>query len=109
MALNETTLLEAARALSQRIIAQGGSSPAKQIEFAFRLCTARSPTKFERDRLLNFYERQLKSFERDPRAAEALLNVGSTQRLATQDARKLAAWMMVANVLLNLDEALTKG
>ena len=108
-ALNESTLLETARSFAQRIMLQGGSRPAKQIEFAFRLCTSRLPTKFERDRLLNFYEQQLHSFERDPAAAEALVNVGSAERPPHLDADKLAAWIMVANVLLNLDEVLTKG
>jgi hypothetical protein len=38
-----------------------------------------------------------------------LLNVGSAERPTILDERKLAAWMMLANVLFNLDEALTKG
>ncbi|MBI4658014.1 MAG: PSD1 domain-containing protein [Verrucomicrobia bacterium] len=108
-ALNESTLLEAARAFAQRIMLQGGSRPAKQIEFAWRLCTARWPAKFERDRLLKFYEQQLRSFERDAGAAEALVSVGLAERPADLDVRQLAAWMMVANVLLNLDEVMTKG
>jgi mono/diheme cytochrome c family protein/prefoldin subunit 5 len=108
-ALNESTLLEAARVFAQRIMQQGGARPAKQIEFAFRLCTSRPPTTFERERLLSFYEQQVRSFERDPAAAEALLNVGFAERPPNLDLRQLAAWMMVANVLLNLDEMVTKG
>ncbi|MBI3416559.1 MAG: hypothetical protein HY043_14785 [Verrucomicrobia bacterium] len=38
-----------------------------------------------------------------------LLNVGSVECPANLAARKRAAWMMVANVLLNLDETITKG
>jgi hypothetical protein len=56
-----------------------------------------------------FYEQQLKSFERDARSAEELLNQGFAARPANLDVRQLAAWMMVANVLLNLDETITKG
>ena len=48
-------------------------------------------------------------FERDPGSAEALVRVGSAANAAELDARKLAAWMMVVNVLLNLDETITKG
>jgi len=107
--LNEPTLLEAARVFAQRILREGGDTPAEQIEFAFRWCTARPPTPVERDRLLVFLEQQQRSFAQEPHAAEALLAVGSAERPAALDARQLAAWMMVANVLLNLDETLTKG
>ncbi len=108
-ALNEPTLLEAARVLGQRILLEGGKDTNQQIDFAFRLCTARHPSKLERERLASLYEQQLKSFERDAKSAEALINHGSAERPANLDIRKLAAWTMVANVLLNLDETLTKG
>lgn len=108
-ALNEPTLLEAARVLAQRIMLQGGSRPDQQIEYAFGLCLARPPTRQERQRLVGLYEQQLKSFERDAEAAVELVRHGAAERPASLDVRKLAAWMMVANVLLNLDETLTKG
>ncbi|KAB2654084.1 MAG: DUF1549 domain-containing protein [Verrucomicrobia bacterium] len=107
--LNEPTLLEAARVLGQRILLVGGKDTNQQVDFAFRLCTARPPTKLERQRLASLYEQQLQSFERDPQSAEALVNQGSAERPPHLEIRKLAAWTMVANVLLNLDETLTKG
>ena len=108
-ALNEPTLLEAARVFAQRILADGGNDDAAQLDFAFRTCLGRAPTQVERTRLLAFLDQQMKSFRRDPRSAEALTTVGSAKRPAALDARKLAAWMMMANVLFNLDETLTKG
>ncbi len=108
-ALNDPTLLEAARAFAQRILIEGGTAPEAQLEFAFRQCLGRSPTTTERSRLLAFREQQLKGFRRDPKSAEALLDVGSAPRPESLDSRQLAAWMMVANVLFNLDETLTKG
>ncbi|MBI2929702.1 MAG: PSD1 domain-containing protein [Verrucomicrobia bacterium] len=107
--LNETTLLEAARVFAQRILRDGGPDPARQIDFAFRLCTARPPTKAERQRLVAFYEQQVQGFARAPQEAETLLAVGAAERPPDVDVCKLAAWMMVANVLLNLDETITKG
>ena len=107
--LNEPTLLEAARVLGQRIMLHTSPTVAGQIEYAFRLCLARTPTKQERRRLIQFYEQQWKSFERDPSAAATLLRVGSATQPTSLDARRLAAWTMVANVLLNLDETITKG
>ncbi len=108
-ALNEPAFLEAARVLAQRVLLHGGSDPSQQVEYAFRLCLARPPTKPERERLLNLLQQQLKSFDRDAKAAEDLINQGSAERPPNVDVRKLAAWMMMGNVLLNLDETLTKG
>src|ERR1043166_1755505 len=51
--LNDPVFLEAARVLAQRIMLQGGSAPEKQVDYAFRLCLARPPTKTERQRLLS--------------------------------------------------------
>jgi len=86
-----------------------GSAPDQQIDYAFRLCLARPPTLLERQRLVDLYQQQLKSFERDARSAAELVSQGAAERPASLDIHKLAAWMVVANVLLNLDETLTKG
>jgi mono/diheme cytochrome c family protein len=108
-ALNEPTLVEAARVLAQRVMTEVPGDPAKRLEYAFRLCTARQPTKAERERLLRFLEQQVRGFEADPASALALVGAGTAERPANLDVKKLAAWMMVANVLLNLDETLSKG
>ena len=107
--LNDPTLLEAARAFAQRILSEGGSDPKQQLEFAFRTCLGRLPTASETARLRAFLDQQLRSYRGDKKSADALIAVGSASRPATIDSAKLAAWMMVANVLFNLDETLTKG
>jgi len=107
-ALNDPVFLEAARVFAQRVMLNGPAVPEKQAEYAFRLCLARQPTTSERQRLARLYEQQLKSFEHDPASAEQLLSQGSAERPPSLDPQKLAAWMMVGNVLLNLDETLTK-
>jgi hypothetical protein len=107
--LNEPTLLEAARVFAQRILSEGGSTPSQQIDFAFRTCLARLPTPAERERLTAFLRQQLEEYTLDPQAAIRLVQAGPAPSPAPGDARALAAWMMVANVLLNLDETLTKG
>ncbi len=108
-ALNEPTLLEAARVFAQRVLSEGGSESKAQLDFAFRECVGRAPSEIERARLLSFLDHQIKGFRTDLHAAETLTNVGAAERPSTVDVRKLAAWMMVANVLFNLDETLTKG
>jgi hypothetical protein len=106
--LNETTLMEAARVFAQRILLNGGSTPEKQMEYAFELCTARQPTKFEKTRLLKFLEQEKSNYAKDTAAAEKLVAIGSAEHPKTLNLTQLAAWTMTANVLLNLDETLTK-
>ena len=108
-ALNDPTLLEAARFFAQRILSEGGTSPEAQLDFAFLQSLGRLPTASEKARLQTFHEQQLRQFRKDPKAAEALTRVGSAPRPDSFDTRHLAAWMMVANVLFNLDETLSKG
>jgi len=105
--LNESTLMEAARVFAQRILAHPGND-AQKLDFAFQLCEARPPTRFERARLLDFVRLQNDTFKSDRAAAEKLVAVGTAPRPQNLDAVPLAAWTMTANVLLNLDETLTK-
>ncbi len=107
--LNDPAYVEAARVLGQRVLAQGGPDPTSRLDFAFRLCVARPPTDRERDILLALYRRQLDHFRQDPKAAEALLKVGESPRPPGLDPAELAAWTAIGNVLLNLDETITKG
>jgi hypothetical protein len=108
-ALNEPTLVEAARVFAQRVLREGGDEPADQVRFAFRATLARDPTADEQRRLLALLEQQVRGFERDAASAARLIAVGAAAPDRGLDPRRLAAWTVVANVLFNLDEALTKG
>ncbi len=108
-ALNEPTFLECARVFAERVLREGGDHSGTRIDYAFRLATGRPPTPLERARMSLLLSDQLASFKRDLAAAESLLKVGPAPRSAAIDPRAHAAWMMVANVLLNLDEVLNKN
>ncbi|MBL9136587.1 MAG: PSD1 domain-containing protein [Verrucomicrobiales bacterium] len=107
-ALNDPTLLEAARAFAQRILAEGGRSTSEAVDFAVRTCLGRPPTDRERQRLTAFVEQQFKAFRREPSAATQLLDTGSWPQAREFEPHRVAAWMMAANVLFNLDETLTR-
>ena len=109
MLLNDPAYVEAARVLAQRVLKEGGPDPEARMVHAFRLCVARAPTDRERAVLLGLYRRQLDHFRADPKAAEALIRVGESARPAGLDPAELAAWTAIGNVLLNLDETITKG
>ena len=74
-----------------------------------RLCIARSPSDKEVAELLGVLQDHLASYEGDPKAAEALLTIGQQGEQQPSEPAKLAAWTMVANLILNLDEVVCKN
>ena len=107
--MNDPTYVEASRKLAERILLEGGTSFDKRITFAFRLTTSRKPTPRELAVLRRVFEQQSARFQADPAAATKLLSVGESPRHEQLAAHELATWAAVANVLLSLDEVVTKG
>jgi cytochrome c553 len=107
--LNEKQFVECARALAGRAMREGGDSPEDRVTYAFRLATSRKPDAREMAELLTAYREHLAAFQRDPEAAKKLIGVGESKPDPRLDPRELAAWTMIANLILNLDEVLNKG
>jgi mono/diheme cytochrome c family protein len=111
-ALNETIFTEAARAMALRVLREAGGDDAQRADYAFRLCTSRSPAPAERDEILRLLA------SRRQKLAEGWLDI---REVATGDSTKLpeipphatpqdaAAWTLVSRVLLNLDETISKN
>jgi hypothetical protein len=106
--LNDPTYVEAARALAERALVEGGKDDKSRVAFAFRLATARKPTRKESSVLRGLLETQLASFGRSPQAAAKLLSVGESARDKRLNPVELAAWTTVTSVILNLDETVTR-
>jgi hypothetical protein len=104
--LNDPAFVEAARGLARRMEAAGGS-PAARATHGFRLATARTPRADEVTPILAFFQKERDRYARDPEAAVKLLGLATAAPRPTQLAEQ-AAWTAVANVLLNLDETVTK-
>ncbi|MGC8668911.1 MAG: PSD1 and planctomycete cytochrome C domain-containing protein [Chthonomonadales bacterium] len=100
--LNDPAFIEAARGLAARMGAE--ASVRRGIALGFRLCTARRPKPQELASLERLYQAELRRYQQDAQAACALAGLAS----AAPDAPERAARMVVANVLLNMDEFLTK-
>jgi hypothetical protein len=86
-----------------------GATAEERIAFAFKLATARAPREKEVAVLRRVFEAERARFGKDEAAAEKLLKVGESARDAKLDAAELAAWAMVANAILNLDEVVTRN
>jgi len=106
--LNDVTFVEAARGLAERTVREVGTEPATWTERAFRLAVARAPSAAEREILVASLARFQQQFAADPDAAKKYLASGESPRDASLDPIQHAAFMAVANLLLNLDEAQTK-
>ncbi|MCE9548192.1 MAG: DUF1553 domain-containing protein [Planctomycetia bacterium] len=106
--LNDVTFVEAARALAQRVMLEGDPAPAARIDRAFRLATARHATPQEMEVLTAGLRRAESQFRNDPAAVKKLLAEGESPRDKKLDEVELAAYTAVMNVILNLDEVLTK-
>jgi hypothetical protein len=109
--LNEPVFVEAAQGLALRILREGGATDEQRADFAFRLCTGRAIKAGERETVAALLR------DTRQRLADGWL---SAREVATGDAGKLpelptgtvpsdaAAWTVVARVVLNLDETVTK-
>jgi hypothetical protein len=106
--LNDKQYVEAARKLAERMLIEGGATPAERAAYGFRLATSRKPNAGEAAVLVKVYESELAEFQADADSATKLLSYGAAKRNEALDVHDLAAWTMVANMILNLDETVTK-
>jgi hypothetical protein len=106
--LNDPTYVEAARALAQRMLQEGGSSVESRVRLGFQLVNCREPRPAELRLLVAAWNRAEATFSKDRPGAESLLAVGETKSDASLNPVQLAACTTVASTLLNLDETITK-
>jgi hypothetical protein len=98
--LNDAAYFEMAQALARRMLAEGGESDSSRVGYGLRLVASRDPKPEEREQLLTWLQGEKNYFS--SHAGEAAKLTGA------KDNPNLASWTMLANVLLNLDEALNK-
>jgi len=106
--MNEVTFVEAARALAERIIEEGGMSPESRLDYAYRLVTARAPDADSKRILLHGLEQRLREFKALPQSATKLITTGESKANTKLDPAELAAYTMTASILLNLDRTITR-
>ena len=106
--LNDPQFVEAARRLAESALKRGGGETDGSIDFIADRLLARRLRAEERvvvkkslDELLDFYKKQ-------PKLAGELVAFGESKPDASLDRPTLAAWTMLVNELMNLDEVLNK-
>jgi hypothetical protein len=109
LTLNETTWVEAARALAQNLMANEQlEGDTQRIQHAFIRILARRPTAAELHVVSAGLNRSRAEYGADRKAAIDLLSVGESPRCEGLDPSEHAAWTSACLTLLNLDEALSR-
>lgn len=107
--LNDTQHVEAARVLAERLIEQGGNTPEERLSFAYRVVLSRLPTAMEQMVLLRTLARYQERYRSDDAAASKLLTVGETPPHVVVEPTELAAYTLLCNLILNLDETVNRN
>ncbi len=106
--LNDPAFVEAARLFGQRILSEGGNNDQDRLIFAFTLATSRPPQETELKILSATLTEQREEFGAHPDRAGQLISNGKPAVAEGSDPVELAAWTAVGNILLNLDETITR-
>lgn len=106
--MNDVTYVEAARLFAKRMLIEGGNTHSDRLAWGFRLVTSRKADATERQVLEENLNAQMDYFNRHQDEARKLLSIGEKRANEQLNSVELAGYSMVASMLLNLDEAITK-
>jgi len=106
--LNDIAYVEAARAMAQRVLNEGGVKDTDRIAYAFRIATTRPPSDDEVTILVNRLNQLRQNYSANNEAAQALLKVGEHVRNNKLPVAEHAAYTVLCNLILNLDEVITR-
>lgn len=106
--LNDITIVEASRAMAQRVLEEAAPTRHARITYAFRLCVSRDPEREERDVLQAFLERQVTRLQNGELPAATVVGKAPSPNGPKPATMDHAAWTVLCRALLNLDETITK-
>ena len=105
--LNDPACIEMAGNFAARMAAdQSNLTIREKVQYGFRMAVSRAPNASEVEHLEEVYMREHERFRTSLNSAKQLLGTLSRPKI---DASEHAAWLFIANILLNLDESITKG
>ncbi|MES2790898.1 MAG: DUF1553 domain-containing protein [Planctomycetota bacterium] len=106
--LNDVQIVEAARLAAQRMLQSGGTTDDARVSWLFRTITGRQPSTKETAILVKLLQEQRELFAAKRAEAAKLLAVGEAKNDAQLDVVELAAGTVLAEAILNLDEAVMR-
>ena len=106
--LNDPVYIEAAAGLAKLALSEN-DTVLDAVTFAFRRALSRKPESAELETLMSFVSQQIDHFSESPENAHALIEGANWDISTEQDPLEAAALIILANVILNLDEFLVRG
>ena len=106
--MNDVQHYEAARAFAARMVAAAAATDAR-IDFGYRTALTRHADPEEISACRDLYQRMLARYRAAPEDAKKAITFGDSKPPADIDPAELAAWALVANLILNLDEAIMRN
>jgi cytochrome c553 len=106
--LNDPQFVEAARFLAEKALTEGGATEDERIDYITRRLIARTLTSEERPIAREMLAALLADFKGQPDRARKLIHTGESRPSPAVEPTALAAWTMLTNALMNLDEVLNK-
>ncbi len=107
--MNDVQHVEAARALAQRMLTEGGTSAEARFTFAFQTVLSRQPDSQEIGILQEQLDHHIERYQQSPDDAAKLIMQGESKPATDLAAPELAAYTLVASTILNLDETLNRN
>lgn len=106
--MNDETYVEAARKLAERVLLEGGASDEGRLSYGFRLATCRHATDPECSVLTEVLMKVRADYASDAQKVDALLSRGESPVNEKLERNEVASFAAVMNMILNLDEVITK-
>lgn len=106
--MNDVQYFEAARHFAEELLKTPNLTRDSRISLAFRKVTSRYPTAQEAQIIGETLDQHLAAYQSRPEEAKQVIAYGESKADASLPADQLAAWTLVTNLLLNLDEMVTK-
>lgn len=106
--MNDDTYVEAARKLAERVMLEGGVSDNDRLAYGFRLATCRRVTDAESSVLSDVLKKVRADYGSNAEKVKAILSRGESPVNAKLDHPELASFAAIMNMILNLDEVITK-
>jgi len=107
--MNDVQQFEAARVLAQRLLSEGGSTPKDRIALGYRIVLSRLPVPEEIAVAEKMLQVLLAKYQKHPEAARQVIRAGEFPPKASLPEPELAAYTLLANLLLNLDETIMRN
>ena len=106
--MNDPQIIEASRALAEKMQKEAGGKLENQLVFGFRRVTGRIPSEKEIEIFTSMFAEELRRFSENKKDKEALLAIGASKVDRELPLEKTAALTMVASLMFNHFDFYTK-